>query len=74
MASRVKNSRSRAARLLIDGTDPDEVMVLQKEVPLTLFLSPLMRSPQWEARQILEPYLMQWIQKRKSDYHARRGD
>jgi hypothetical protein len=33
MASRVKNSRSRAARLLIDGTDPDEVMVLQKEVP-----------------------------------------
>lgn len=32
MASRVKNSRSRAARLLIDGTDPDEVVVLQKEV------------------------------------------
>ena len=32
MASRVKNGRSRAARLLIDGTDPDEVMQLQKEV------------------------------------------
>jgi hypothetical protein len=32
MASRLKNGRSRAARLLIDGTDPDEVMQLQKEV------------------------------------------
>lgn len=36
MASRVKNGRSRAARLLIDGTDPDEVMQLQKEVFIIL--------------------------------------
>ena len=38
MASRLKNSRSRAPRMLIEGVDPDEVVRLQTEVYCSLYV------------------------------------
>jgi len=51
IASRMKNGRSRAARMLIEGVDPDEVETLQRE---------------WEARQILAPYILSWFKRKKA--------